>query len=370
MVFLLQQKCGWASIMRYPVGFPSITEREIFEVTGTMRDGNITQGAAVQRFEQLLSEYLQVKHVVVCSSGTSALHLALATLCLEPGDEVLVPNVSFVATANAVKYVGATPVLVDIDPHTWNISLADAISKMTIKTKAILPVHLYGVPCDMKELMEFAEDYNLFVIEDAAEAFGGNWGGQACGTFGLCGTFSFYANKIITTGEGGAVVTNDDDVACTLRSLRGQAQSPIKRYFHTELGYNYRLTDIQASIGIAQLRRIENFLIERYRVVGTYANLLGTTLLKPTCSGTAPWMYTGLLPITSNYLAVEDRLKRKGIEVRPVFVPMNRLPMYLQADDSFPVSSHVGDYGISLPTYPTLQYEDIQYIASSLLEAL
>lgn len=352
--------------MKYPIGNPSITQQEIDSVVATLVAGRLTQGESVVRFEKRLSDYLQVKHVIACSSGTAALHLALAAIGIGPGDEVLVPDLTYVATANAVTYVGATPVLVDVSPNTWNISLEDAERKVSSRTRAILPVHLYGIPCDMDALSAFAADHAIDVIEDAAEALGGYWKGDHCGTFGLCGTFSFYANKIITTGEGGAVVTDDDKLSGTLRYLRGQAVSPTRRFWHGELGFNYRMTDVHAAIGLAQLNRLDEFLTERRRVVSGYAAVLDS----PIVLGTSPWLYTGLLPKGVSFGAVEQQLVHRQIETRPVFVPMHRLPMYARPDSQFPVSCELSDRGMSLPTYPSLTDEDVKYISDSVLEAI
>jgi len=356
--------------MRYPCGNPSITELEIQYVLGTLRAGRLTQGMSVARFEEVLADYLNVEHVVVCSSGTAALHLALAALEIGPGDEVLVPDLTYVATLNAVRYLGATPVLVDVEPETWNIDAEKAFAKVTDHTKAILPVHLYGVPCNMEEIYALADVYGLDIIEDAAEGLGGNLRGHALGTLGKCGTFSFYANKIITTGEGGAVATNDPNVAATLRFLRGQAVSSTRRFWHADIGYNYRLTDMQAAMGIAQMQRIKGFVSERQRVMRQYQNELASVLEFPRCEGTAPWMFSGLLPKGTPVHRVEEALAGRGIEIRPMFVPMHRLPMYVAPETEFAVASSIEARGISLPTYPELTNADVKFISDSIKEVL
>jgi perosamine synthetase len=359
--------------MKYAVGQPVIGDAEAQAVLATVRSGWLTQGERVRQFEKELADLLHVNDVVVCSSGTAALHLSLAAFGIGPGDEVLVPDVTYVATANAVTYVGATPVLVDIEPTTWNINLDDAEQQVSARTKAILPVHLYGCPCDMDAVLDFAQEHSLVVIEDAAEALGAYWRGVPCGAWGHCGTFSFYANKCITSGgEGGAVTTNDPDIAETLRFLRGQAQSPVRRFWHGEIGFNYRMTDLQAAIGLAQLTQLPTFLAERQRVVNGYRELLRGVITSPTCyRRAAPWLYTGLLPIGHPYYrGVEERMAGRDIEVRPVFVPMHRLPMYARPDAQFPVACLVGDFGVSLPTHPALTDDDVQFIAFSLMDVL
>lgn len=355
--------------VRYPVGLPFIGDLERARVAQTLLDGQLTQGPTVARFEETFAEWLGVRNAVACSSGTAALHLALRALGIGPGDEVLVPDLSFVATANAVVYCGATPVLVDVDAATWNISLTDADRKIGSRTKAIVPVHLYGLPCDMDAMRWFADAHDIAVVEDAAEALGGNWKGQPCGTQSACGTFSFYANKILTTGEGGAVVTNDDELAASLRLFRGQWQSPNRRYWHAETGFNYRMTDVHASIGLAQFERIDWLLAERLKVVQRYRQLLHF-LESPTSAGQAPWLFTALLPKGVSFTRAAAGLLARGVETRPVFVPMHRLPMFERPDGQFPEACRVSDAGISLPTYPGLTDDDVAFISAAVLEVV
>jgi perosamine synthetase len=356
--------------LSYPVGQPSIGEVEVAAVTETLRAGRLTMGRSVSAFEAALAAWFGVKHVVACSSGTTGLHLALNALGIGPGDEVLVPDMSYVAAVNAVTYTGATPVLVDADWETWCLSLEDMSRKVSSRTRAIIAVHVYGVPCDMAALQLFAGQHQLHIVEDAAEAFGGVWDDQPLGTIGTCGVFSFYANKVITTGEGGAVITNNDELAWTLRLRHSQAQSPIRRFWHAEVGFNFRLTEMQAAIGLVQLARAPVFLRERQRVVERYRELLQYTLTFPVREGTAPWLFTGLLPVGVSYSLVERALALRGVEVRPTFVPMHRLPMYARPDGQFPMSCQIGDQGISLPTYPSLTDGDVDQIVAMLIEVL
>lgn len=353
----------------YPVSQPSLTPLETRAVLRTMESGWLTQGETVRSFEKALCQHLSVEHVVACASGTAALHLVMAALGYGAGDEVLVPDLSYVATANAVTYVGARPVLVDVDSTTWNMNLDDAARHLSSRTRAILVVHLYGKPCNMDAVNEFAAVHGLVVVEDAAQAFGAYWADSPCGTLGLCGTFSFYANKIITTVEGGAVVTNDDKLAETVRLLRGQAQSPDRRFWHSEVGFNYRMTELQAAIGLTQLKRLPHLLEERHRVVNRYLDNLKDTICSPMNRWSAPWLFTGLLPVDRPYhLRVEEDLAKKGIETRSVFVPMHRLPMYARPEGQFPSSSELADYGVSLPTYPELTNDDVDYISSTVMD--
>jgi perosamine synthetase len=349
------------------VSQPSLGKAERDLVLQCLNNNRLTQGPMVEWFEKLLAGYLGSDNAVTTTSGTTALHLALSALGIGPGDEVLVPNVTFVATANAVALVGATPVLVDIDPLTWTMDVDDMCRKSSPRTKAVIPVHLYGMPCNMCDILLQAHTYGWKVIEDAAEGLGGSWKGKKLGTLGDVGCFSFYGNKIITTGEGGAAVTNDPELAKRMRFLRGQAMT-AQRYFHSEVGFNYRMTDIQAAIGIGQIRRIESLLGKRRLVTKVYQELLeelvGEPALLPEGVEPAPWLYTALVP-KRDWLM--DQLAKRGVETRPTFVPLNRLPMF-RSHESFPNSDLVGDHGISLPTHADMTPDDAAVVAATVLK--
>ncbi len=355
-------------MIRYPVGQPSISTEEVEAVLETIQSGRITQGERVRQFEEAMALRLHVKHVIACSSGTAALHLALTALGISTGDEVIVPDLTYVATANAVSYTGATPVFVDVD-STWCLDMDRVIQVITDRTKAIIPVHLYGVPCDMEVCLDLAGQFNLAVIEDAAEALGGSWNSRPCGTIGDVGTFSFYANKVMTTCEGGAVVTNDDGIAHAVNLLRGQAQT-TQRFYHDRIGFNYRLSDLHASIGIVQEQRLDQMLFERARVVDTYRELLSDLLDTPDVDGTVPWLFTGTFRSEHSYDNVAEVLARQGIETRPIFVPMHQLPMYRQSDNLFPNATRIARQGLSLPTWPELTDGDVTFIANATRNAL
>lgn len=352
--------------MRYPVSAPEISALEADSVMAAINSGRITQGERVERFEGELGWRLDGLHVVACSSGTAALHLALAALGVGPGDEVLVPDLTFVATANAVLYLGATPVLVDVDPVSWNIDLGDAASKVTPRTTTIIPVHLYGVPCDMDAVARFAERHRLAVVEDAAQGFGGSWRGRPLGTHGLMGTFSFYGNKIVTTAEGGAIATRNPDLAARLRLLRGQGMGR-RRFFHEAVGYNYRMSDVHAAIGLAQLDRLSVFLQQRRAIFAAYRRNLAPCA-RPEGVGEAPWLFTLELP-GSDPVRVAEALAARGIETRPVFVPLHEMPAFRCAG-AFPMASRIARRGISLPTYVGLTDNDVLEISEALLGAL
>jgi perosamine synthetase len=355
-----------------PVSQPSLTDLERALLVSAFDSGQLTYGPTCREFERRLATRLGVRHALVTSSGTTALHLALLAAGVGPGDEVLVPDLTFVATANAVAYCGGIPVLVDVDPATWVMDLGDAAKKATNRAKAVISVHLYGVSCNMKAVESFASRRGLWMIEDAAEGFGGVVDDKPLGTFGDLGIYSFYGNKVMTTGEGGAVVTNSTNLADKVYKLRGQAMDPSRRYFHSAVGYNYRMTDLQAAIGIGQLDRLESMLVDRWRVFSQYHHHL-SSLQHPYQETAAPWQFTVLLPPNTDRDGVAaSLLSDHGIETRPVFVPLHRLPMYSPGltDADFPISTDIGDRGLSLPTYVGLANEHVALISNTLLSLL
>lgn len=352
--------------LRLPVSDPGIGPLEIGEVAAAVASGRITQGERVARFEAALGGLLGA-HVVACSSGTAALHLALAALGIGPGDEVLVPDLTFVATGNAPLYLGATPVLVDVDPNSWNIDLGAAAALVTPRTVAIIPVHLYGVPCDMGAVRQFAEAHNLAVIEDAAEGFGGSWESRPLGTHGLMGTFSFYANKIVTTAEGGAVATRSEMIAARLRLLRGQGQG-ARRFFHEAVGFNYRMSDVHAAIGLAQLARLGASLACRRAIMAGYRRRLSALAPRPGMAGEAPWLFTLDLG-GADPAQVADLLARRGIDSRPIFAPLHTMPAFRCAGE-FPHATMISRRAISLPTFAGMTDDDVRLVADTVLEAV
>jgi perosamine synthetase len=361
--------------IRFPVSRPCLNGQERACVNAALDHVQLSQGVIVQTFERTLAQYLCIDHVVAVTSGTTALHLALVALGIGAGDEVLVPDLTFVATANAVSYTGARPILVDVDPRSWCINLRDAAAKVTPRTRAIIPVHLYGIACDMSGVTKLATHHSLRVLEDAAEGFSGLYGVAALGTLGHAGTFSFYGNKVVTCGEGGAVCTADGRLAARLRFLRGQALDPQRRYYHPELGYNYRLTDLQAAIGVGQMSHLAEMLDDRQRVFCRYTARLcdiGTVPLAPPATRMAPWMFTMRLSGTwhGKRDGVMGALAQRGIDTRPGFVPLHRLPMYRQPDNLFPAAAYVADRTISLPTYPELSDADVDEICDAVRKAV
>ena len=252
-----------------PVSQPSIGDKEVTYVSEAVRSGWVSSlGRYIEDFEKQFAAYCGSRYALTTSNGTTGLHLALMAAGVKSGDEVIVPDLTFIATANAVAYIGAKPVLVDVDSETLCISTVAIERAITQRSRAIVPVHLYGHPADMDAINAIAKRHGLIVVEDAAEAHGAEYKGKRVGSFGLCGVFSFYGNKIITSGEGGMITTDNEVLYITAKRLRDHAMSPSRRYWHEEIGYNYRMTNMQAALGLAQLERIEEFLTKRRKIRG------------------------------------------------------------------------------------------------------
>ena len=324
------------------------------------------KGRFVKAFEEGVAKYLGVNHAVSVSNGTVALHLALMTLGIGKGDEVILPSLTYVASANAVTYTGATPVFADSLYESWQIDPEDVERKITDKTKAIMVVHLYGQPCDMDAIMKIAKDHNLYVIEDCAEAFGSKYKGRCVGSFGDISAFSFYGNKTITTGEGGMVVTNDKALAERAAHIKDQGMSRTQEYWHDIIGYNYRMTNICAAIGLAQLEKADDFIARKIQVANWYMENLKDTPVEvpPMVADTKNtyWMFSVLLPKADQRDALRAALKEAGVETRPLFHPIHWMPMYEQKELSLKVAEDLGMRGINLPSWPGLSEEQVKYI--------
>jgi len=336
-----------------------------------------SNGKYIGAFEASFARFCGVKHAIATSNGTTALHLALVALGVGPGDEVLVPTVTYIATANAVRYCGAVPVLVDVDETTMTVCPRDLERRITPRTRGIIPVHLYGHPADMGAIDAIARRHDLFVVEDAAEAHGATYRGRPVGSLGRCGVFSFFGNKIVTTGEGGMVTTDDDELATLLRLYRGQGMDPTRRYWFPVVGYNYRMTNIEAAIGLGQMEGIAAELSLRAALARSYDVALaplGARLVLPSPAPWATpvtWMYTVYLREGGEEArdGVMRDLDALGIETRPVFYPMHVLPPYRQ-ESSFPVADTWAARGINLPTHTRLRQDDVARIADALTHAL
>ncbi len=338
-----------------------------------VRSGWISSlGPYISRFEADFARLCGAGHAVSVSNGTVAIHLALVALGIGPGDEVIIPDLSFVATANAVLMAGAKPVFCDIDPFTLGIEPRLIEALITSRTKAIMPVHLYGHPADMKAVLEVAGRHGLFVIEDAAEAHGATIEDKPVGSWGTCATFSFYGNKNLTTGEGGMVVTNDEALAARCRRLRDHAMSATKRYWHEELGYNYRMTNLQAALGCAQLDRAEELLGGRRRLFELYQErLAGTPAIR--LNRTANWAGNSYWMICTEIDGLDEGarealmagLRERGVDTRPYFFSMSDMP-YLESADT-PESHRLSRIGLNLPTYVGLGSDDVDVIGTALI---
>lgn len=359
-----------------PVSKPSITQKEIQYITDAVSSGWVSSlGKYVDMFEEKFASYCGTKYALTTSNGTTALHLVLAALGINPGDEVIIPDITFVATGNAVKYVGAKPVIVDIEEDTLCIDPESVKKAITPKTKAIIAVHLYGHPANMEEINKIAEEYDLIVIEDAAEAHGAEVNGKKVGSLGHVGTFSFYGNKIITTGEGGMITTNDANLYERMRHLRDHAMSKEKRYWHTEVGFNYRMTNVQAALGLAQLERIDEIIAKKRLIFEWYKEGLkdieGIKL-----NYEAPWaknVYWMVCLEVEGYTEKQrdelmKRLKEKNIDTRPYFYPLSDMPMFEKTDT--PIAHKVYQRGLNLPSYFDITREDVQYICEVIREFL
>jgi perosamine synthetase len=356
-------------------------------VTEAVESGWISSaGRYIEEFEAGWAAYCGRKHGIAVSNGTTALHAAVAALGLGPGDEVILPTFTIVSCVTALLAVGAKPVLVDSDPEFWTMDVDRLEACVTEKTRAIMPVHIYGHPVDMDPLLDLAARRELAILEDAAEAHGaeyrsgdGEW--RRCGSFGALSTFSFYANKLVTTGEGGMVVTDDEALAERLRSLRNLGFNASRRFHHAELGFNFRLTNLQAALGVAQLERIDEIVARKREVAALYtAGLAGSEGL--TLPPEAPWarsvfwMYGLLVDETTGLDAVQlaDRLRERGVDTRPFFLGMHEQPalheLGLFRGESYPVAERLARQGLYLPSGLALTDEQVERVCAAVRESL
>lgn len=356
-----------------PISEPSISELEIDFVTDAVKSTWISSlGKYIDRFEQEFATFCQSKYAVSVSNGTVAIHLALVALGIGEGDEVIMPDLSFIATANAVLHANATPIFVDIDPYNLCLDPTKIEAAITKNTKAILPVHLYGHPADMLTINKIAKKHKLIVIEDAAEAHGSTINNKRVGSWGKCATFSFYGNKNLTTGEGGMITTDDEELYLKCRHLRDHAMSKEKRYWHTEVGYNYRMTNLQAALGCAQLSRVDYFMKRRKEIFEQYnAYLKDNSMIK--LNRTYPWATNSYWLICAEFQNFNEEkrtklmkeLRTKNIDSRPYFYPMSDMP-YLPNVSNTPISHKIYQKGINLPTYTDISDEQIKWICDNL----
>ena len=330
-------------------------------------------GKYITKFEERFSEYCGVKYGVATSNGTTALHLALEALGIGEGCEVIVPDMTFAATINAVLYTGATPVIVDIEEDSWCIDPDEIEKAITPKTKAIIPVHIYGQPCDMGRICEIAQKYNLYIIEDCAEAHGAEWNNKKVGSFGIISCFSFFGNKVITTGEGGMCITDSEELNNRMRVLRDHGMSKERKYYHEVIGFNYRMTNLQAAIGTAQIERIDEILKWRGALEETYKKVLenvsSVTLQKNDLEGRKKiaWLVS-ILVDEARRDEILQKLKDNGIDVRAFFIPLSEMNIYKKYAKECVVSKKISKMGINLPTTTEVTEKVIKKIAQIISE--
>ncbi|MBO6516174.1 MAG: aminotransferase class I/II-fold pyridoxal phosphate-dependent enzyme [Bacteroidia bacterium] len=350
---------------------PQFDEAELSNVIQCVKTGWVSsQGKFVREFEQQFRTYCKRPVALATSNGTVALHLAIEALGIGEGDEVLVPDLTFAASANSVLYAGARPILVDVERNSLMIDIEKAERAITPRTKAIMPVHLYGQIADMDKVMAFAKKHNLFVIEDCAEALGSTYKGQPVGSFGDAGSFSFFGNKIITTGEGGMVVFKSEEVGEMAAVLRDHGMDKTKRYWHNHIGFNYRMTNLQGALGTAQMEKLEHFVAGKRNVASYYdeafksVNEIETPYINPDVEN-CYWMYNIILSESCKVDRDEvmNKLVKTGIECRPMFYPLSDMPVYADyCTTDITESKIVAARGISLPSSPTLTEPELDFV--------
>ncbi len=361
--------------IQYPVYMPVLHGNEKKYVNDCLDSTWISsRGKYVSAFEEHFADYIGIEYATAVSNGTVAIHAALLALGIGPGDEVIVPTLTYIATVNPVKYVDAVPVFAECEKTYWQIDPEDVKRKITSKTKAVIVVHLFGHPCEMDQLVEICKQNNIFLIEDCSESLGSTYKGKHTGTFGDIATFSFFGNKTITTGEGGMVVSKSKVLIEKAANLKNQGISAEIQYWHDSIGYNYRMTNICAAIGLAQLEHIHLILKQKTRVANTYKSSFQNSGIQIQPQHTdafhSYWMCSFLLPQNINRDELRKYLEEFGIESRPVFYPVHTMSMYSEytRGKSFSNSDEISRRGITLPSYPALNDDDIAFIANKVLD--
>lgn len=351
-----------------PVSGPIFFGNEIKYVTESVKSTWVRSGRYVDQFEKEFAKFCNVSYASSTSNGTSALHLLFLALNLKQDDEVIVPDMTYVASANAAVYVGAKPVFVDVDKDTWTISPEKIEEKITKKTKLIEAVHLYGHPADMGSINKIAKKHKITVIEDACQAHGALYKNNKVGSLSKAACFSFSGAKIITTGEGGMITTNDRNLHKRITDINNDFMDKDRKFFHTDVGYNFRLTNLQAALGLAQLENIDKLISKKIEHAKIYSQLLKNQEIlqlpaeKPWAKNVF-WLYSVVLKKTNLRNKMMEYLINDGIETRPFFVPMHRLPMYKQKGN-FPNSDYLAANGLSFPSGVGLKKEEIEYICT------
>lgn len=365
-----------AADVRFAISKPLLGPRELDNVTQCIASGWISsRGSFVDEFERICATYCVRRYAAATSTGTAALHLALLALGVGPGDAVIVPDLTFAATINAVLHCGATPVIAPVSSEDWNIDVERLPEFITSETKAVIAVHLYGRPCKMGALMAVTQRHGLALVEDCAQAHGARTEGRPVGSFGDIACFSFFGNKIVTTGEGGLCLTDDPQLDDRIRLFRDHGRAPSAQYWHSVIGYNYRMTNLQAAVGCAQMERIDEFLFARDELHRLYECALGghpsiTTRPSYSKGRQVCWLETVLVD-TPDIDGLIRSLKARGVDARRAFTPLSRMPVYAcYARGHDPVADSIWRQGLSLPTYVGLEWDGIQEICSSLFDCL
>lgn len=329
-----------------------------------------SKGEFIRQFEEQFAQYVKTPHATSVCNGTVALHLALLALEIKPGDEIIVPTLTYVASVNTILQAGAVPIFVDSLEETWQIDPDDVRRKITPKTRAVMAVHLYGHPCDMQPLVDLCKEHNLFLIEDCAEAFGTYYRDQHVGTFGDIATFSFFGNKTLTTGEGGMVIMNNADVYARAANLKNQGISSNLQYWHNVVGYNYRMTNICAAIGLAQIEKVDEVLAKKRALAERYhAGLKNLPLITHGETGDVRhsfWMCSILLNDAKHRDPLREHLKNAGVETRPLFYPAHKMEMYNATAEKHPVAESLGSRGMNLPSWPAMTQEQIDHVINAI----
>lgn len=352
---------------KYPVYKPSLTGNEKKYVDECLDTTWISsKGRFVNEFEQRFAEYIGTKYAVGVCNGTVAIQVAMKALGISEDDEVICPTFTYIASANPITEAGARVVFVDSLKDSWQMNPEDIEKKITSKTRAIMVVHLYGHPCDMERILEIAQKHNLFVIEDCAEAIGSEYKNRKVGSFGDIACFSFFGNKTITCGEGGMVLTNNSYLHEKILKIKGQGLAKYREYWHDMIGFNYRMTNIQAAIGLAQFEQVDKFIAKKIQIADWYQKYLkGLPVDFHKAVGDVKhtyWMNSILTEAEDVRQSLRDYLKAEGIETRPTFYPIHTMPMYAQKYEKHEVAEDIALRGINLPSYPGLEEEDVKFI--------
>jgi perosamine synthetase len=361
------------SSIRIPVYQPSLDGNEKKYVLECLDSTWISsKGKFISLFEEKFAEFAGASYAVGVPNGTIALHLCMLALGIGPGDEVIVPTLTYISSANCVAHAGATPIFADSLEDDWQIDPEDVRRKITPRTRAIMAVHLYGDACDMEALREISRENSLFLLEDCAEAIGTTYRGKHVGAYGDISAFSFFGNKTVTTGEGGMVVTDDETLYERASHFHGQGLAKHREYWHDVVGYNYRMTNICAAIGLAQLERAGDFLESKKRIAGHYRRRLEglPVVLQPVKEQVehSYWMISLLVDNHDDRDPLREHLARVGIETRPFFNPIHTMPMYAGRFQRFPVAESLSRRGLNLPSWPALEPADVDFICDRIAE--